>query len=134
MKVFISYRFTGEDPVKLKLALDKVCEGLNLAGFDNYCSFGNEELFRNNSYTVKQIMEHALAELDKSDALLAFVNSDNKSEGMLIEVGYAIAKGKPVILLKRNGVSTHSLEGVSKSIIEFNSLNEISEKLAAIQL
>lgn len=134
MKVFISYKFTGEDHQTLKGYLGVICESLTELGLDYYCSFGNEGVFRDNGYTAKEIMSHAFGELDQCDAVLVFLNSDNKSEGMLIEVGYAIANQKPIILLQREKVFSHSLRGVANQILEFTDLDNIKEQIKSINV
>lgn len=134
MKIFIAYRFTGEDPVVLQKTMTKICQAVSAAGHETYCSIDKEEFFQAQNYTVNQIMEQALKDLDRHDALLAFVNSDNKSEGMLIEVGYALAKGKQIILAKRKGVHAHSLEGVASRLIEFEDLEDLNQQLSKLKL
>jgi nucleoside 2-deoxyribosyltransferase len=134
MKIFVSYRFSGEDQAELKKNMEGICQSLSNAGFDNSCSFFNEQMFQANKYSVQQIMEHSLKELDQCDALLAFVNSDQKSEGMLIEVGYAVAKNKPIILAKRKGINTHSLDGVATKVIEFEDLEQLGNSLKELSI
>ena len=87
MKCFVSYRFTGEDTKELEVALGKICSSLEQAKHSYYCSFWDEDLFNKESYTNKQILVHALKELDKSDCIFVFIKSAEKSEGMLIETG-----------------------------------------------
>jgi len=134
MKVFIAYRYTGEDPTVLRKTMEDICNTITAAGHSNSCSINNEALFREKQFTVKQIMEHALRELDQCDALLAFVNSSDKSEGLLIEVGYALAQGKPVILAKRKDAHAHSLAGVATQVIEFENLEDLLKQLNDLKL
>ncbi len=134
MKIFISYKFTGEDPEVLKEGLSGICSALSTAGYDSFCNFNSEDLYQTNNYSVKQIMEHALEELDKSDALLAWINSDSRSEGMLIEIGYARAKGKKIILAAREGVNVHSSTAVADQVLEFTDLPILFEKLSTLSI
>jgi hypothetical protein len=41
-------------------------------------------------------MDDTIQELNKAELLFVFNNSDLRSEGMLIEMGYALAKGLPI--------------------------------------
>ena len=77
-------------------------------------------------------MEYALKELDNSDVYLAFVKSEDKSEGMLIEAGYAIAKNKKFWLAIKKGVHTVFLREMADKIIEFENLEELYKKLSKL--
>jgi nucleoside 2-deoxyribosyltransferase len=129
MKLFISYKFTGEDPSLLKEGLGGICSAISDAGHTTFCNYNSENLYQESKFTVKQIMEHALQELDQCDTLLAWMNSDNRSEGMLIEIGYAKAKGKKIILAIREGVNAHSSRGVADTVIEYSDLSDLFESL-----
>jgi nucleoside 2-deoxyribosyltransferase len=125
MKVFLSYRFTGEDPKVLKKTLMRICNSLEKAGHTHYCSFWKGDLFKENKYSNKQILNHALKELDSSDIYLAFIKSEEKSEGMLIEAGYALAKGKKFYLAIQKGVYTNFMREIADKVIEFEDLEEL---------
>lgn len=134
MKIFISYKFTGEDPLVLKEGLEGICSAISESGHDTFCNFNSENFYQESKYSVKQIMEHALEELDKSDAILAWMNSDSRSEGMLIEIGYAKAKGKKIILAVKEGVNAHSSRGIADIVIEFSDLTSLFDKLKTLSL
>src|SRR5665213_1839035 len=113
MKVFLSYRFTGEDSAELKQIHEGIEKALLANGHTQWCSFGYEDYFKEQNYTNKQIMEHSLAELDKADTILAYIKSDQKSEGMLLEIGYALAKNKRFILAIKKGIKTTSIAQIA---------------------
>src|SRR3989344_7019306 len=103
MKVFISYRFTGEDPSKLKELIEKIDSTLKEHQHKPLTTFWDKERFERDNSSMKEIMQTALEYIDKSDTYLAIVKSPEKSEGMLIEYGYAVSKRKKIILaIKRN--------------------------------
>lgn len=129
MKIFLSYRFTGEDPVELNTNLGAIISTLRGAGHDVYCSIEDEAWFREKRHTNKEIMEHAFQNLDLCDLLLAFIKSDDKSEGMLVEIGYFMGKGKPVALALKQGVKTTSLAEMANPLIEFTDLDDLCSKL-----
>ena len=133
MKVFISYRFTGEDPKELNDILGKIRGVLIESGHQVFCSFWSEELFRNNSFTNKQILEYTLEELKKSDTVLVLIKSSEKSEGMLIEVGYALASQKKIILVIKNDVKTTFLHQIANEVIEFESVDGLCIKLKELK-
>lgn len=133
MKVFISYRFTGEDPEELDNILGKIRGILMENGHQVFCSFWSGNFFKDNNFTNKQILEYALEELKKSDMILVFVKSQEKSEGMLIEVGYALASQKRMILAIKNDVKTTFLHQIAGEIIEFESIEDLLKKLKELK-
>jgi len=133
MKLFISYRFTGEDPKELDNILRKMRGVLMEAGHQVFCSFWSKEFFEHNNFTNKQILEYALEELKKSDAVLVFVKSPEKSEGMLIEVGYALASQKKIVLTIKNDVKTTFLHQIADEVIEFENLEDLYKKLGEVK-
>lgn len=132
MKFFISYRFTGEDHQKLKPLLESMQGALAVAGHKNYCSFEWQSHFEKNGFSNAQILQHSLKELDSSDALLAFINSPEKSEGMLLEIGYALARKKKIYLLIRDRVKTTFVREMADKVIEFQNTEEIAGLLESL--
>ena len=130
MKIYIAYKFTAEDPLVLKETLHNISLSLKKAGHSVFCSFWKSDFFKENNFTNKQIIEYAIKELDSSDIVLAFVNSDEKSEGMLLELGYALAKKKKIYLAIKKGVKTVFIEELSDTVIEFDDLEELYSKLS----
>ncbi len=133
-KVFISYKFTGEDVNQLMENMGKIIQSFRSKGLDVFCSIEHEEHYQKNKFDVPKMMTHALAELDSSDVVFVYNNSDQRSEGMLIEIGYAVAKGKPVILAAKRGISVNSSKGVASSFIEFETLEDLLPKIAEINI
>lgn len=129
MKIFLSYRFTGEDPNELKVTLGAITGALREGGHTVYCSFEDEAWFREKKHTNKEIMEHAFQKLDGAEMILAFVKSDEKSEGMLLEIGYMVGKGKSFALAIKNGVKTTSIKEMANPLIEFETIDDLCEKL-----
>lgn len=101
--VFIAYRHTGEDPVILRLMLIGVVDTLSKIGVNSYCTLFNQEEFDSKSMSARKIMEHAFEEIENRDALIVIQASNNKSEGMLMEVGRFYGS-KPIIVAKHKKV------------------------------
>ncbi len=133
MKIFLSYRFTGEDIKKLEIIIKNICSKLEEAGYTCYCSLWDENFFQKNKYNNTQILKHALNKLDDSDIYFAFINSNEKSEGILIEAGYAFAKKKKIYSAIRKGVKTTFMKELSDKNIEFSSLSELNKKLKQLK-
>ncbi len=130
MKIFLSYRFTGEDPIILEQTLSQIKNALEHVGHQVFCSFWEEQRFRDGNFSNKQILEYALKELDSSDVYFAFVKSAEKSEGMLLEAGYALANKKPMWVAVKKGVKTTFLTELADKRIEFETLDDLSQKLS----
>lgn len=79
----------------------------------------------------KQMMQNAFSEIDSSDLVIAEVSE--KAIGVGIEIGYAIAKNKPVIYL-RNETAEHSTTaaGSAQHMIVYKDPVQLAEKLAVI--
>jgi len=133
MKIFLSYKFNGEDPEILKEIITKIGDSLEKAGHICFCSFWHEDFYHENKFTHKQILEHALEELKQSDINLAFVKSADKSEGMLLEAGYALAQKKKFYLAIKKGVETVFLREIADKVIEFEDLDDLYEKLNGLE-
>ena len=132
-KIFVAYRFTGEDLDILQRNLDQIKRALEARGLEAHCTIADEQSYRALNLTVKQILDNALQQLDACDLVFAFVNSASRSEGMLIELGYAFAKSKPIILAARKGVNVHSSTAVAHRIIEFDSMNNLMEQISKLE-
>ena len=130
MKIFLSYRFTGEDPSVLEQILSQIKVAFESAGHSVFCSFWSEQHFRDNNFSNKQILEFALQELDTADIYFAFIKSSEKSEGMLLEAGYALAHKKPIWVAIKNGVKTTFITELAEKNIDFETIEDLCQKLS----
>lgn len=84
-----------------------------------------------NANQEKEMMETAFNEIDNVDLLIAELTT--KSIGVGIEIGYAFAKGIPIIYLrKKNTEFSTTASGSSTYIVEYETefdLNKSMEKL-----
>ena len=133
MNIFLSYRFTGEDPKELDITLGKIISILRKSGNTVYCSIEDEAWFQEKKHSNREIMERAFIKLDESDTILAFIKLDEKSEGMLVEIGYAIAKKKRFALAIKKGVKTTSIAEMADPKIEFENLDDLCDQLKTFQ-
>jgi nucleoside 2-deoxyribosyltransferase len=127
--IVLSFKFTGENMEELTPVLEMIIGQLRTQGHDVYCSIEDEVWFREREWTNGEIMERAFEKIDASDILFAFVRSEERSEGMLVEIGYALAKGKRLVLAIKEGVNTTSLKDLAAAIIEFVDTDDLIKKL-----
>ncbi len=132
MNIFISYKFTGEDPKELEQTFGIMCAELRKHGSTVYCSIEDEAWYQEQKRTNKEIMDRAFERIDTCDLFLAVVRSDEKSEGMLVEIGYAIAKKKKFLLALKNGVQTTSIHQMADGVIEYEMLDDLLDQLAFV--
>ncbi len=129
MKFVISYRYTGEDLVELRNQLEKIKAVLELNGHELFYSMLKDDYFKENHFSNRQILEDFLSYIHDADFHLVLVKSAEKSEGMLIEVGYSRALKKPLILFIQRDVRTVFLRELAVAVIEFDTVSSLMEQL-----
>lgn len=76
----------------------------------------------------KEMMQIAFEEIDKSDFLI--VELTKKAIGVGVEVGYAFAKRKPIIYIKRKSAKhSTTVDGCSNFIIEYEDEVHLSKEI-----
>ena len=133
-KVFISYRFTGEDPENLKKSIPQIHKAIEEAGYNPYSTIFDSKQFANEKWSGKQIMEKAFKEIDKSDLILFFVNFPEISQGMLVELGYSLGKKKRIILAIQKEIRDIIFRRQIEEVIEFEDLEDLKKKLKKLSI
>lgn len=130
MRVFISYRFTGETKEDLDALLYPVCDALQKKGIDVYCNYFDKDLpSRSQGFKPQDYVFDAFNTLKDCDALLVLMKGNEKSEGMILEVGYALSRGISVIVAKKQGVEGTYLPGMAKTVLDWNTIDELVESI-----
>jgi nucleoside 2-deoxyribosyltransferase len=132
MKIFIIQRVSGEDKDKLRKESQEICSILTEKNHSISCTMLENESFENR--TKSQIFDHAFKEIDNCDVILAIVRSEEKSEGLLMEIGYSIAKKKKIILAVKNAVKDTHLRDLIEETIEFDNTDDLLNKLNKLEL
>ena len=126
MQAYISISFSKRNLLSAELeAITGALSQLHIDSFifvDNYTFAPTQE---------QEMMRQAFADIEKSDFLIA--ETSDKGIGIGIEVGYAKAKGKPVIYL-RHITAEHSttVSGASDYQIIYNDKNSLNQQLTSI--
>src|SRR3989344_3493345 len=131
MRIFIGQAVTGENISRLKRELSVIYSALeNVGGHTCYDTLrdGPKELLRE---PKRKRLEYAFKKIDESDAFLAIVRTERKSEGMLMEFSYAFSQGKKLILAVKGGVNT-SLREVADKVIEYEDSSDLIRKLEGV--
>lgn len=87
---------TGENEVEVTERMKLVVSALQAGGHEAYCQSLDRRVPEHQG--VAALLKYAFEVLATCEALVVIVTSDRKSEGMLMEVGAALAAGKPVYL------------------------------------
>jgi len=131
-RIFIAYRSTGEDLKTLRHRMRAVVEALEKSGHEVYVNAWEHERFRSAGMTRRQIIDEGFGELDASATVLVLIASDERSEGQIMEVGYAYAKGKRLIVAVKEGVDS-SLPAMADEFIAWTDVPDLCAKLAQIK-
>lgn len=131
MKVLVSYRFTGESTDKLELLLSTVCDALREAGAEPYCLYFDQESECITDEDPAEMMQATFREIDHTDILFVVQSGEARSEGMLMEVGYAIAKGVPVMVATQAAVKETYLPAMASQAIRYDDNEDLRRQIMA---
>lgn len=104
--VFCSYAFTGEDETVVRARMCTVVAALERVGCAVYCNLFDPAW--PSYHTPGEFIRRALSMLPQYDMVLVVQASPQRSEGMLMEVGAALALGKPIALAQHHSVGQQS--------------------------
>lgn len=131
MKIFLSFRYTGETEESLREFFTPVVEKLRTLGHEVYFSLDDIKTGEKGGDGIGDMILAGLRKLSSFDLLLCVVRTQDRSEGMLMEVGYALAKNIPIVLAVQKGVQTYIAE-VAGKVVEFESQEELQSKIINI--
>jgi len=129
MKIQLAYRFTGEDENKLIGDLKRIVSVLKDQQFEVYCPVLNPDRPKNK----KELFLDTLNKIRETDILLALIKSDNKSEGMLMEIGHAMGLGKKFFVAINKEIKDTHLREMADLVIEFKDINDLCNKLKKLK-
>lgn len=125
MRVFISYKFTGKSLEDVQALVEPVKDTLEQLGHDTYCNLYDPEVRAKTDFEASDYVFWALEKLGACDQVLVLLDSSDKSEGMLLEVGYAIAKEIPVIVGKQKDVTNTYLPQMGNEHFEWMDIDDL---------
>ena len=129
VKIFISYKYTGEDLTKVWAAINKLTTTIHRTGNIYFCNLYSDDMYIKEHYTTKQIMDHCVENLKTCDIYLAYVTGDFAG-GMAIECGYAYSLGMKIVACLPNNKETYtSLKGISTHVLTYEDLDDLCVKL-----
>jgi hypothetical protein len=130
MKIFIGQAITGNDEESIRKETIEIKNLLVKNNHDFYSTFEIENpIFKNKGDWVK----HAFNVLENFNVFLAIVRGENKSEGLLMEIGYILGKGKKFILAIQKDVKKTYLRDMADEIIEWVDFEDLKIKLGKLK-
>jgi hypothetical protein len=132
MKIFVSTSFsnkvdqhTGQILDEYKTFVMRVLETLRSSEGEVFCAVESEG-WKMNSTPPELTVQQDLAEIDAADVLLALIE-DQLSAGVQFELGYAVGKGKKVVIAKpaEHPLAYFNQGAVSSGLITYISYDNI---------
>lgn len=126
MKAYISISYNKRH--ELNDELQSIIETLKEFHIKPYVFVDN---FKFSSEQEKEMMYQAMKSINDCDLLIA--ETSDKGIGIGVEVGYAKAKGKPVIYIRsKSAEHSTTVSGISDHQIIYSDINDLKDRLAAI--
>lgn len=125
MKYYIAYKFSNTDKEILKNNLETLCNKIEKTGDTTFIFYRDIQNRGEITLSINQVITQSFKEIKKSDAILAFIENEEKSEGLLLEVWYAKALGKELILIIKKWVDLRFLRALADKTIEFDTIEDI---------
>ena len=129
MRIFISYKFRGVDGSNLKKKLKEISSILEKNGHQTILYFRDKENWQTRNFPPGKVIKEAFEEIRECDAVFAFIDHKETSEGMLLEIGYAKALNKKIILLISKKLPFPTLEAIADKVLKFSNSKDLNKKL-----
>ena len=127
MKIFISHKFRGANKLNLRQNLEKLSFLLEQNSNQTFIYLRDKTNWQPKEFPSGKVIREAFKEIRKCDAVLGFIDQKEISEGMLLEIGFARALNKKVILLISKKCSFPTLEAISDRVIRFGSAKDFKK-------
>ncbi|HEY2004229.1 MAG TPA: nucleoside 2-deoxyribosyltransferase [Candidatus Saccharimonadia bacterium] len=134
MRVFVSYRHTGAEAKTIRPLLETVKRALEDKGVEIHNTFFD---VRQGDFVQSELgpagfMHEAFGMMERSDFLLVLQNSEERSEGMLMEVGYALAKKMPVLVAVQDEVKNTYLPDMAELVVKWRDTVDLAVQLGKV--
>lgn len=132
MRLTIGYRHTGADLKLTGTALRRIISTLDELGIESYCTLFDFELSTGPCVTPRDSLMAAVEQLDQSDGMLFYLDTSTPSLGMHVELGYALAQGKPIYALLQGSVSAPYVESLAARLARWESYDDLPAATRAL--
>ena len=118
MKIFIGQTVGGEDREKLKKEYELVEEVLRNKGHEPVCIIDYPPKIALKDR--RERLKYAFTKIDECESYLAIIRREEKSEGLLMELGHILGSDKKIILAINSKVDNTYLREIADKVIEFS--------------
>jgi len=130
-KIFIGQAVTGQDIKSLQKEMKKIYSILKQKGFSVYSTIeeGKSTFKKAGDWVL-----HAFKKIDNHDIYLAIIRTENRSEWLLMEIGYTISKKKKIILAINERVRNTYLRDFTNHVLEWKNFGDLLNKLSRLKI
>ena len=128
MKIFISQKVSGMDRDSLKEETKKITETLGNNGHKVTSVIDYPKEFANSS-VGERLRNYAFKRMDEADTILAIIRGDDRSEGMLMEIGHILDSDKKIILAIQKEIKNTYLRQIANQTLEFDGFDDLIKQL-----
>ncbi|PIU02866.1 MAG: hypothetical protein COT55_01310 [Candidatus Diapherotrites archaeon CG09_land_8_20_14_0_10_32_12] len=132
MIIYISYKFSEIDKFLLKDKLIMLSRALEDKGNKTKIFFRDVQGWGDTPVKQEEILPKAYGLIKESDLIFAFIDVGEKSEGQLLELGFAKAKGKKIVLAIKDGLGYKFLRMIADEVIEFENFGDLINQINAL--
>lgn len=131
MKIFLSYAYTGEDHDAVVGRMRRIHDTIQSQGVAVYCNAFDPDIEKFSAWG--EFMRDAVKKMQGYDTLLIINTSERRSEGMLGEMGAALARGMKILLAQHiSSVDKTSLPTIADQAFVWQDEDELLEKITAL--
>jgi len=122
-KAYLGIKFYEDN--RNKDLINALISRLRRDGIEPICMASDVEQWGAVQLTPQELMQRTFREIDESD--LVILEMSDKGVGLGIEAGYAVAKGKPlVVLIKEGHELSGTMQGITDVVITYQEPENIS--------
>lgn len=132
MRIYIAYKLSGSDITALRSRLEEVSNIIAKLGHQTFVFVRDMQQWQPGGMTPEEIMKKATEEMRKCDAIVSIIETQEKSEGLLIESGFMKGLGKRVIVAAGPEGRGFFLKAIADDLIEFKDMADFEKKIQKI--
>lgn len=126
MKIFCSYAHRGENITDLTRRMQAIKDVLAELGHESYCNLFDPDLPGFNDDAGLILRDVVGGKLKRYDVVYVITTSERCSEGIAMEVGAALALGKPIYLAQhRSAAGTQTIDALAEAQFVWESEDEL---------
>ncbi len=130
MKFCIIYKYqTTKNKFQLEKDLEQLSSILSDMGHDTFIFDRDIKNWQNIEIPREESSKMVFSAMTDCDAVIAYVNHSEPSEGMAMEAGYAKALNKKIIMVVKKGASSPRVRSVCDLYIEFEDIGDLKNSL-----